>query len=364
MTTDLASNPIAWFLVAIATYFVFLFKLEGPRSLPAREGLQRWRRYSGSALAIFLAFALVQSLETEQSGPDVSEMIAIGSGLVVAALIHLLLDRRERSQTSAIPPREMLANAAAVPPRGPGFSREELERLRQGDIDTRLKSRVEAEIEALGKRIEEWNARADALKKARASGLFAYSLNLENRPPLSKPLAWVLVGVILAVLVGALLEIALFGRGFLFAYSEQYRLIAILLIVPLTWLCLRGLKKFGAQWWLAEQFPTRWIRRYMAYPTLLLMGVSLIVYAPLGWIALAGWAAGTPFTGLLGTMITANEKPVRDCSYRDRLEVNGISGSICSRGRLTGAHPKPGDEVAISGRRSALGIYVENFHLR
>ena len=355
------SNSIAWFLVAIAAYFVFLFKTDNSSSSVNRDGLRRWRRYSGTVLAIFFALAVLQTFETEERRPDALEVIALGSGLVVAALTHLLLELRERKRSSAMLREEVLTNATAIPPPELGFSSEELEQMRRGRLDAKLKARVDAEVEAFGTRIEELNARAAALQ---AKSPFGYSAHLQNGLPLSKPLAWVLVGLILAVLVGALLEIALFGRGFLFAYSEQYRLIAILLIAPLTWLCLRGLQKFGAQWWLAEQFPTRWIRRYMAYPTLLLMGVSLILYAPLGWIALAGWAAGTPFTGLPGTMITANEKPARDCSYRDRLEVNGISGSICSRGRLTGAHPKPGDEVAISGRRSALGLYVENFHLR
>jgi hypothetical protein len=364
MTTYLASNPIAWFLLAIAGYFVFLFKFDGPRSSLVHEGLQRWRRYSGSVLAIFLSFSLLLSLDAKQTGPDASEMIAIGSGLVVAALIHLLLDRRELSQASAMLPRDTLANAGAVPSRESGISSEELERLRQGDIDARLKSRVEEEIEGLGRRIEGLNARADTLHKARARGPFAYSLNLENRPSFSKPLAWTLIGLMLAILVGALLEVALVGRGFLFAYSEQYRLIAILAIVPMTWLGMRGLKKFGAQWWLPEELPTRWIRRYIAYPSLLLMGLGLIVVAPLGWISLAGWAGGTPFAQLPGTMISANDRPRRDCNYRDRLEVDGIWGSICMRGRVTGAHPKAGDKVVVSGRRSALGIYVENVRLR
>lgn len=361
MTTAMPSNPIAWFLVAIAIYFVLLLKSDGPRLSIERGGLRRWRRYSGTALAIFLALALLQSLEAEERPPDALEMIALGSGLVVAALTHLLLDLRERSQASAMPPEEMLTDAATVPRQELGFSSEELERLRRGDMDSKLKARVDAEVEALGKRVEELNARAEALQ---ARSPFAYSPSVQIRPPLPKPLAWVLGGLTLAVLGGALLELFLFGRGFLFAFSERYRLIAILLIVPLTWLCMQGLKKFGAQWWLAEQFPTRWLRRYMAYPILLLMGVSLILVAPLGWIAFAGWAAGTPFAGLPGTMITANERSGRDCSYRDRLEVEGISGSICMRGRFTGAHPRAGDEVAVSGRRSALGIYVENVHLR
>lgn len=240
----------------------------------------------------------------------------------------------------------------------PIFSDADIELLRTGTLDTATRAKLQAKMDAAVDRLKQ-------LEAMRPPPLNAFGLPVEpGAGRLSGPLRWALVLALVLVPMGGLLELVFVGQGFIHSLGNEYRAIGPWLFLALVPVVAYGLKKARIDKFLATRYPTRWVRRYLMFPGVVLTAAGMLVLAPTGWVALLGWSVGSHSTGLEGTMVKTTEFSERKCDYRGTLLVNGIDGEICLRTRVSGPPPKVGDHVFVTGRTSAYGVYVEEIRVR
>lgn len=189
-----------------------------------------------------------------------------------------------------------------------------------------------------------------------------YGLPLHQRP-LSLWLRIPLGSAFIFVIGGFLLELTI-GSGFIFAFSSQYKTVmpwlglAAALPVGVALLYLEKKDRF-----MSNRYPTWVIRWLIVFPLMTATVSAGIVISPFGWAAIAGWLFGTPSDHIQAKVIflRAPSKRLRwlDCRQEAMLEAGAGSADICLDNRVLGPMPGAGDAVAVAGRTSVLGVYVQ-----
>ena len=184
------------------------------------------------------------------------------------------------------------------------------------------------------------------------------------RPVLKRGRA--IVGLFLSawVLTGPLLEHSM-GSVFFFSRGDGYSSTALWaflgLLLPVGW----GLGRFGRRD-MADRFPTWAVRWLIFFPFAVAATAGAFVAAPLGWIALAGWAVGTPAE--MEASVVSVDTRMRSgfgCRQKGRLRIAGREGNICLSTLVGGEPmPRPGDDVRVIGRSSGLGVFVREVRRR
>lgn len=232
-----------------------------------------------------------------------------------------------------------------------------LELERQGKLDEAALAEIDARVREDFKQLEETQAKA----------FEAYEANrlVPKRAVLPKrfhAIAWVLF---IFVFFGPILE-ATIGQGFIFSYANGYRAAfpwIFWILVPILGIVFFIREK--ADRILAARYPTSAVR-WLMFPILIAVGSGFIAMSPLGWFALAGWAAGTESNRLEAKVLSVGslQPGSRSCDQQARLKVLNNEADICLEGRVSGPSPKQGDTLAIIGRVSGLGVYIEKLQLK
>ncbi len=166
--------------------------------------------------------------------------------------------------------------------------------------------------------------------------------------------------VIVFVVFGALLE-AFVGKYFIFsAINEYWRIMpwAVGILAPLFTVGLFFIEKNNQT--MKTRYPTWTIRWLLMFPLTVAAATAMTVIAPLGWSALYGWSVGTPSQSLDASVLKIRPAShSRWCDQRAELSFRGATASICVEDRISGISPMAGDKIAISGRLSTLGLFVE-----
>ena len=168
------------------------------------------------------------------------------------------------------------------------------------------------------------------------------------------------LAMILFVVFGALLE-AFVGDRFIFSASNEYwrgMPWAIGILAPLLAVGLFSIEKNNQT--MKSRYPTWAIRWLLMFPLTVAAATAMSVAAPLGWIALYGWATGVPTQQLEGRVVKVGASSrTPGCDQRAELNFRGATASICVENRISGMPPMAGDKIAISGRLSPTGLFVE-----
>ena len=164
---------------------------------------------------------------------------------------------------------------------------------------------------------------------------------------------------LLIIISGLLLEFSL-GSGFIFSYASEYRLLMMpvfIALIPVIWVLLSRSK--AATNSIVEQLPTKWVRT-IVFPLMVILGAFVLVFFPLGWIAVYGWAMGST-AQILPAQITSVRHSYsrrKGCNQNAVITVGGLSGRICITGRLAGRTPIPGQTVTVVASQSSIGYYI------
>jgi len=258
--------------------------------------------------------------------------------------------RKSKATGKADPPRRnLMASLKAL-----GAERETLKR--QGKLDKAALNRVD------GQSREEFERMRDGLVRRIAEIDTRYSpFGILDLP---KPLTTAIAAGLLFVCAGAALEASL-GKAFVFAFANEYRAAS-------PWIFAAFVAVFGAFWlWLESKpefrirYPTTLLRRFVIVPIFTALGAGGAVASPLGWMALVGWTIGQSHT--VQATIVSMHKPApnsRACKQDANVEIRGATADICLDGRIAGVAPVNGEVVAVSGRISMFGVYVEEIRAR
>jgi hypothetical protein len=176
------------------------------------------------------------------------------------------------------------------------------------------------------------------------------------------------IGLVALVLLGAgaLLEMTV-GTGFIFSRSNAYRAAMPWLFGFLSLVFAAGLLMLErANRSLLMRYPTWFVRWLIVFPLVVALTAVMAAIAPLGWAALLGQTFGSPSERLEVHVISV-DSPSRNssgCDHHATLEFEGNSARICMEGRLSGPAPQAGEKVAVAGRISRLGLFVDQIHRR
>lgn len=227
---------------------------------------------------------------------------------------------------------------------------------RQGRLDApavaRIEKRIQTEIERqnqdLAHRLTEIEARYDSPLRS-----------ISRRSRIALSLGFVVV------FIGAMLEATL-GQGFIFSLANEYRTVApwiFALLLPFVAIGLLWLRKNGVK--LHNRVQTKWLFWPVIFPLMVGLSSAAVVGAPLGWLALGGWAIGVETNETLGIVASVGTQHhgSRGCDQYATLQIGKSSARICLDHRLVGSLIRSGDQVVVRGRVSALGTYVEEIRV-
>jgi hypothetical protein len=226
----------------------------------------------------------------------------------------------------------------------------------QGQFDKNASAKLEARLDTIMASLDKKIAKSIAEVKEEQPATRSERLELifvRTVPPFA------LIGITL---------LATIGERFIFAFAEQG-----LSAVPLLFAFL--LPTFAIFWFrlecrthsFAERFPTWFVRWILMFPLIVTLSTAMVIFSPLGWAALAGWAIGTPSTQLDAQLVSIEPmrapRKIFKCDQKARLRIGEIQSDVCVEDIVSGPIPKPGDAVNITGKASALGFYINGIAL-
>ena len=184
-------------------------------------------------------------------------------------------------------------------------------------------------------------------------------------PPLPRAVSVPLAVAGMLGIAGGMLGMAL-GDAFIWSSGAGYGTVAPLIFLaalPLVALALYCAERAGHG--LRSRYPTWFVRWLFVYPCMVLIFSGMLVASPMGWSAALGWGLGTFSRTEVRLVSLGRLSPgAKGCDQSAEVEFKGASSRICLEGRVRGALPVPGEMVAVSGRISRLGLYVEQVHGR
>ncbi|WP_428001186.1 hypothetical protein [Acidovorax sp.] len=184
-------------------------------------------------------------------------------------------------------------------------------------------------------------------------------------PPLPRAVSVSLAVAGMLGIAGGMLGMAL-GDAFIWSSGAGYGTVApwiFLAVLPLVVLALYCAERAGHG--LRNRYPTWFVRWLFVYPCMVLIFAGMLVASPMGWSAALGWGLGTFSRTEVRLVSLGRLSPgAKGCDQSAEVEFKGTSSRICLEGRVRGALPGPGEMVAVSGRISRLGLYVEQVHGR
>lgn len=103
------------------------------------------------------------------------------------------------------------------------------------------------------------------------------------------------------------------------------------------------------------------------FPVTVVVAPALVILSPLGWSALAGWAIGIPSAQKSAKVLSV--EPIRlsttfdESGQKAKIEIDEVRVNICTDGRVIGPAPKVGDSIAVTGRISVFGFFIEEIRV-
>ncbi len=234
--------------------------------------------------------------------------------------------------------------------------REGSELERQGKLDADATKRIEARLQSISDRLDK--EVADSIAEIKT-----------QHPTTPRPGVWQKTALVLALF--AFLSVPLeftVGENFVFSYTNQYR-------VALPYLFAVLLPAFAIMWFrlerkqrtLAYRYPTWLVRWLLMFPLVVVMSSAMVIFSPLGWSALAGWAIGTRSAPKAAKVVSVEvmREPRRSmkCDQTAKISIEGIDVKICIEGRVIGRTPKIGDSITVAGRSSLFGFLIEEIRV-
>lgn len=227
---------------------------------------------------------------------------------------------------------------------------------RQGKLDADAIERIDAQMRAVSARLDQDLAEKLAEIDARYTQPNSGSPAIPVKLP--KSIAWLLFAALLLAVAGGLLEVTI-GRGFIFAHANGYRdamPLVLFILIPAFALLWFPLIKNNPH--MLSRYPTGVIRWGVMFPLTAVMSAAMIVVAPLGWIALCGWAVGEP-SSIVEARVISIQTYRKGCKLKAEIEIHGNSADVCLGGRVAGRIPEAGDTITVQGKTSFLGVYVD-----
>jgi hypothetical protein len=170
---------------------------------------------------------------------------------------------------------------------------------------------------------------------------------------------------LMAWMTGGLLLEASIGNVFFFNHGDVHSAVApwvfLALLLPLGWGLGHMLRRF-----MPERYPTWAVRWLLFFPFVVAAIAGMIVAAPLGWAALAGWALGTPVEVEARVVsVGTRSRSALACKQKGRLRIADKEGNVCLSMLVADDRmPAPGDDVRVSGRSSGLGLFAREMRRR
>jgi hypothetical protein len=228
---------------------------------------------------------------------------------------------------------------------------------RQGKLDAEATRRIEARLQSISDRLDKNVAEDIAEIQA-------------QHPTTPRAGLWqkIALGLMLLAFISVPLEFTV-GESFIFSYTNTYRS-----AVPLLFAVL--LPAFAIMWFrlerkqhnLAHRYPTWLVRWMLMFPLIVVMSSAMVIFSPFGWSALAGWAIGTPSAQKTAKVLSV--EPMREprrigkCDQKAKINIDEIDASICIEGRVVGPTPKVGDSIAVTGKISLFGFFIEEIRVK
>jgi len=223
----------------------------------------------------------------------------------------------------------------------------------QGNLDEAAERRIEAQLKAISDRLD--RQLADDLAEIRGE-------DATGRVSYWKKIAAI---VFLLAFIGMALEVTV-GESFVFFYSNAYKSsLPTLFALTLPAFAIFWFRLEKQQHALSGRYPTWTVRWLVMFPVVVLLSSTMLVLSPFGWSALGGWVFGSDAPPLQAKVLTVEEERFRSgkCDQKAKLDFNGTQTNICIEGRIAGPAPKVGDTVSVKGRRSFLGLFIDEIHV-
>lgn len=227
------------------------------------------------------------------------------------------------------------------------------ERERDGSVDEATERQFEM-------RFKEISGRLDQVVKGHVADITSPE-SLSKPQSIDRRFFAMSLAMLVVALAGLILD-ATIGNRFIFAFSNEYR--AAMPSIFVVWLtiwagALIALERTTHA--LRAQHPNRMERWFVVFPILAACTAAMFTAAPLGWSAFLGWGTGTPTSGLTARMVSMDEPSpsAKGCRQRADVAFKDVSARVCLEGRIVGPLPEDGDALAVSGRLSSLGLYID-----
>lgn len=235
--------------------------------------------------------------------------------------------------------------------------REGSELERQGKLDAEATRRIEARLQSISDRLDKKVSESIAEIKAQ-----------HPTTPRAGPWQKMAAGLVLLVFVSVPLEFTV-GESFVFSYTNAHRAaVPLLFAVLLPAFAVVMFRLERKQHSLAYQYPTWLVRWLLMFPLIVVMSTAMVIYSPFGWSALAGWAIGTPSAPKTAKVLSVGPmrepRRIGNCDQKARIDIDEIDANICIEGRVVGPTPKVGDSIAITGRVSLFGFFIEEIRVK
>jgi hypothetical protein len=117
---------------------------------------------------------------------------------------------------------------------------------------------------------------------------------------------------------------------------------------------------------LAYRYPSPVLRQFVILPLMACLLTFVILRSPIALSALAGWAFNSEAVVVEATVSSLGRlKPKLGlCDQTLRVGAPEFAATICMEHTVVGRQPIPGDRVVVKGRRSALGIYIDEIAVK
>ena len=228
---------------------------------------------------------------------------------------------------------------------------------RQGKLDEEATKRTETRLQSISNRLDKKVAESIAEIKVQ-----------HPTTPRAGPWQKVAVGLMLLAFVSVPLEFTV-GENFVFSFTNTYRAaVPLLFAVLLPAFAIMWFRLERKQHTLAYQYPTWLVRWLLMFPLIVVMPSAMVIYSPFGWAALAGWAIGTPSAQKTARVLSV--EPMREprrigkCDQKAKINLDEIDTNVCIEGRVVGLMPKVGDSIAVTGRISFFGFFIEEIRVQ
>ncbi|MCC2972369.1 hypothetical protein [Massilia sp. IC2-476] len=166
--------------------------------------------------------------------------------------------------------------------------------------------------------------------------------------------------LVLLFLIAGIFLLMYFEGRFIFRYAEAYTrflFVSWLLITPYVLYRMTAASVFATR--LADQYPTRWLRKWVAMLLSASLAVVFVCLAPLGWIfAMAAWSAADVHQTSATAIKVGEYSRRKGCDQVATLRFRSVDKETCLDALYPPSAMRPGQLLDVGIAPSPVGFLI------